>query len=220
MLEDFGIKVQVASPDDWVLALDGITLANLKNIKKNATKADMEELVAYKRGKHSKAVAAEREEEERTEEETLDTLCEKADEIKELVVSEFSKRLEELSTIAEEKGITTFGFTGGYIEYPYEDEFDSEEEYEEANETYETFFDSKMNFIWVNDNNFKLYDGLSFVISNGYVNFTSVIELDGWDNEEYFEDEDSEWMFDPNLYDNWTKCSKIIRAIEIELGIE
>ena len=49
ILEVFGIKVQVASPDDWVLALDGITLANLKNIKKNATKADMEELVAYKR---------------------------------------------------------------------------------------------------------------------------------------------------------------------------
>ena len=49
MLDVFGIKVQVASPDDWVLALDGITLANLKNIKKNATKADMEELVAYKR---------------------------------------------------------------------------------------------------------------------------------------------------------------------------
>ena len=49
MMEVFGIKVQVASPDDWVLALDCITLANLKNIKKNATKADMEELVAYKR---------------------------------------------------------------------------------------------------------------------------------------------------------------------------
>ena len=49
MLDVFGIKVQVASPDDWFLALDGITLANLKNIKKNATKADMEELVAYKR---------------------------------------------------------------------------------------------------------------------------------------------------------------------------
>ena len=49
MYEVFGIRVQVASPDDWVLALDGITLANLKKIKKNATKADMEELVAYKR---------------------------------------------------------------------------------------------------------------------------------------------------------------------------
>ena len=49
MMEVFGIKVQVASPDDWVLALDGITLANLKNIKPKATKADMEELVAYKR---------------------------------------------------------------------------------------------------------------------------------------------------------------------------
>lgn len=54
MMEVFGIKVQVASPDDWVLALDGITLANLKNIKKNATKVDMEELVAYKRKKGSK----------------------------------------------------------------------------------------------------------------------------------------------------------------------
>ena len=49
LLDVFGIKVQVASPDDWVLVLDGITLANLKNIKKNAVKADMEELVAYKR---------------------------------------------------------------------------------------------------------------------------------------------------------------------------
>jgi hypothetical protein len=61
MLEVFGIKVQVASPDDWVLALDGITLANLKNIKKNATKADMEELVAYKR--KSKTVSLEDDEE-------------------------------------------------------------------------------------------------------------------------------------------------------------
>ena len=49
MREVLGIKVQVASPDDYVLALDGITLANIKNIKKYATKADMEELVAYKR---------------------------------------------------------------------------------------------------------------------------------------------------------------------------
>ena len=49
ILEVFGIKVQVASPDDWELALDGITLANLKNIKQNAAKADIEELVAYKR---------------------------------------------------------------------------------------------------------------------------------------------------------------------------
>ena len=60
MLDVFGIKVQVASPDDWVLALDGITLANLKNIKKNATKADMEELVAYKRmDKSTKTISEE-----------------------------------------------------------------------------------------------------------------------------------------------------------------
>lgn len=59
MKEVFGIRVQVASPDDYVLALDGITLANLKNIKKNATKADMEELVAYKRKGSSESEKAE-----------------------------------------------------------------------------------------------------------------------------------------------------------------
>ena len=49
MKQNFGIRVQVASPDDYILALDGITLANLKNIKEKATKDDMEKLVAYKR---------------------------------------------------------------------------------------------------------------------------------------------------------------------------
>ncbi len=49
MWDVFGIKVQVASPDNWVLALDGITLSKLCKIKKQATKADMEELVAYRR---------------------------------------------------------------------------------------------------------------------------------------------------------------------------
>lgn len=50
MLEVFGIKVQVATPDDWTLVLDGITLSKLKNIPEKTSKADMESLVAYKRG--------------------------------------------------------------------------------------------------------------------------------------------------------------------------
>lgn len=49
MLEIFGIKVQVATPDDWTLALDGVTLAKLKDIPEKSSKADMEKLVAYKR---------------------------------------------------------------------------------------------------------------------------------------------------------------------------
>ena len=49
MLEVFGIKVQVATPDDWMLALDGITLVKLKDIPEKTSKADMESLVAYKR---------------------------------------------------------------------------------------------------------------------------------------------------------------------------
>lgn len=44
LLDKFGIKVQVASADDWVLALDQMTLAKLPDIPKQATKADMESL--------------------------------------------------------------------------------------------------------------------------------------------------------------------------------
>lgn len=46
IMERFGLKVQVASIDDWVLALDEMTLAKLKDIPKQATKADMESLKA------------------------------------------------------------------------------------------------------------------------------------------------------------------------------
>lgn len=49
MRDIFGIKVQVATPDDWTLALDGITLSKLKYIPEKCSKADMESLVVYKR---------------------------------------------------------------------------------------------------------------------------------------------------------------------------
>lgn len=44
LMSEFGIKVQVASADDWVLALDEMTLAKLPEIPKQATKAQMEVL--------------------------------------------------------------------------------------------------------------------------------------------------------------------------------
>lgn len=53
MRDIFGIKVQVATPDDWTLTLDGITLAKLKDIPEKCSKADMESLVAYKRKEKS-----------------------------------------------------------------------------------------------------------------------------------------------------------------------
>lgn len=37
MWNTFGIKVKVASPDDWVLVLDGITLSKLKDISNKQT---------------------------------------------------------------------------------------------------------------------------------------------------------------------------------------
>lgn len=46
--ELYGIKVQVATQDDWVLVLDGITLENAGKIKKGATKADMQQYVGVK----------------------------------------------------------------------------------------------------------------------------------------------------------------------------
>lgn len=46
LMEKFGLKVQVASADDWVLALDEMTLAKLPEIPKQAKKADMDALKA------------------------------------------------------------------------------------------------------------------------------------------------------------------------------
>lgn len=44
METNFGLKVKIASVDDWVLALDDMTLAKLPDIPKNATKKDMDAL--------------------------------------------------------------------------------------------------------------------------------------------------------------------------------
>ncbi|MCQ2113806.1 MAG: hypothetical protein MJY52_01940 [Bacteroidaceae bacterium] len=47
--EQFGLDIKIATQDDWVLVLDGITLANAGKIKKQATKADMEGMEGYQR---------------------------------------------------------------------------------------------------------------------------------------------------------------------------
>ena len=49
MQSGYGLKVKVYTQDDWVAALDGLTLAAAGQVKKQAVKADMEELIAYKR---------------------------------------------------------------------------------------------------------------------------------------------------------------------------
>ena len=54
MWDMFGIKVQIATKDDWVLVLDGITLSKIKDIPEKATKASMEDFLAYKRQKNNK----------------------------------------------------------------------------------------------------------------------------------------------------------------------
>ena len=45
MLDDFGLKVEVATPDDWVSVPDGITLGQLYELPKNATRAQLDSLV-------------------------------------------------------------------------------------------------------------------------------------------------------------------------------
>ncbi|MCH5231444.1 MAG: hypothetical protein J1F43_06575 [Muribaculaceae bacterium] len=52
--KEFNLKVKVYTKDNWVAVLDGITLASVKDIPKNATKASMEEFVGYKRADSSR----------------------------------------------------------------------------------------------------------------------------------------------------------------------
>ena len=48
MSEEFGLKVKVYTCDEWVAVLDGLTLESAGKVKKNAVKADMESMHAYK----------------------------------------------------------------------------------------------------------------------------------------------------------------------------
>ena len=49
MQNEFGLKVKVYTCDYWVAVLDGLTLESAGKVKKNAVKADMENLIAYQR---------------------------------------------------------------------------------------------------------------------------------------------------------------------------
>ena len=46
---ELGLKVKVYTKDNWVSVLDGITLATVREIPKNARKAQMEQFLAYQR---------------------------------------------------------------------------------------------------------------------------------------------------------------------------
>lgn len=67
MASDHGLKVKVYTCDEWVACLDGLTLESTGKVKKNAVKADMESMIAYKRNE-----AAQEEEDEW--EDPLDTI--------------------------------------------------------------------------------------------------------------------------------------------------
>ena len=49
MQAEFGMTVKVYTCDFWVAVLDGLTLESAGKVKKNAVKADMEEMIAYQR---------------------------------------------------------------------------------------------------------------------------------------------------------------------------
>ena len=223
MKDVFGIRVEVASPDDYVLVLDGITLANLKNIKEKATKADMEELVAYKRKSTDNDSATDNddidvvEENKTNENKTISELIDDVDDIRRIVTRKFRERLKELSEIAEDKGITEFGMTP--LDYPYEDDFESEEEYDEAVSEYEECEESKIIFNWCGEYQANLIDGYTFTIGEYGVVFTGVKVWEGTDGDPEYQD-GGEWEFNPDMNGNWMQCARIIEAIEKELELD
>ena len=136
------------------------------------------------------------------------------------ITGEFEKRIQELYVIAQEKGYgTEFGWVEGIVACPRGDDFETEEEWEEADNKYEDFRDSCMIFVWEDDHNFIPYEGYSFVIDEqGNVFFTSVENLTHYDSDGI--EDGVRIMFEPRLSDNWKTCTEIIAQIERELEIE
>lgn len=52
---ELGLKVKVYTKDNWVSVLDGITLATVREIPKNARKAQMKQFLAYQRDEEEEA---------------------------------------------------------------------------------------------------------------------------------------------------------------------
>lgn len=154
-----------------------------------------------------------------TSEELIELECE-ANSIIRKIKSEFKNRIKELYVIAQQKGhYPEFGWLEGEMKEPDYDDFETEEEGDEAYEKYEDFCSTYISFVWSNDHNFTIFDGYSFEIDeDGNVIFTSVMAIEDVEDKEFFED--THYEFYPNIADNWRSCSRIIKRIESELGIE
>lgn len=79
MQNEFGLKVKVYTCDEWVAVLDGLTLESAGKVKKNAVKADMENMIAYQHSENDNATqnpTNRQENEELEEEEWVESLDE------------------------------------------------------------------------------------------------------------------------------------------------
>ena len=144
----------------------------------------------------------------------------KANDVIEKITKEFKKRIQELYVIAQEKGYgTEFGWVEGLVTRPDEDDFESEDEYEEADDRYAEFRNCAIGFVYMDDNNFTIFDGFSFEIDeDGNVTFTSVESAEDESRGDFYKDQ---WYsFTPWVQSNWQSCGYIVRRIESELGIE
>lgn len=131
----------------------------------------------------------------------------------------FSERIKELYAIAIENGHgTKFGWLEEPLECPDERDFESEDEYEEADDRYVEFRNHAIGFVYMDDHNFTVFNGFSFEIDeDGNVAFTSVESAEDESRGDFYKDQ---WYsFTPWVESNWERCGYIVRQIEYELGL-
>lgn len=124
--------------------------------------------------------------------------------LKEQFIEEYLKRLAELSKIAEEKGITEFGYTGPWFD---DDDFDGDCEEEMENMRYELQYGAQTFF------------GYTWKLCDKNVYFTRIQLFWGEDFDGGEDEVDAEMWFDVEAGDNWRACDSLIMDIEAQLGI-
>ncbi len=142
--------------------------------------------------------------------EKISKLIDNAEVIRGEICEGFRKRIEELYSSLKDKKMV-FGWQDVVLPYPNEDDYETEEDYDEAMEHYEEYSEGIINFTWQDDYNYCLLGGLSFRIIDGEVIFTSVINKSDEVSPEYSEDD---YYFNPYLSDNFKCCAQIIKTIE------
>lgn len=137
------------------------------------------------------------------------------EELRQELLCDYMERLADLAEIAEQRGITMFGYQGarpGWEDYPTEEDALVDPAYIDRVNKYN---ESLVPFLVRTPYSVTYQYGLAFEIDGPHVVFTSIQEADCAEGMYY---DELRYPFDPTLEGNFLQCAHVIMLIEDTLN--